>query len=138
MKIRENFCSETGSLYQEGNEWCENSVNCECYWNETINGCRSKWEETKHCWNGEDVNITIEECIYSDETRFESDQEGCYKISWDAVWTGSDDSIWKSDCKGGEEEICIAKLVFFTLTSLILSILIITLIYFLIHKKKLQ
>jgi len=131
------FCSRGSSIYTSGALTCQNSTSCSCYWDAGNATCKSTYQDVKRCYNpqtGENYTTNLGNCVYSDVSKEAGAQEGCTKLVWSAVWVGGEGD--SSSCKGGEDEICVATMPFFSFINIIVSILILGVIYYILIKRK--
>jgi len=152
----ENFCESSYSYINELGETCEIYIlECSCKWIDSETGCIGHYTPSDPvCYGDEnpeinpgggcsiDVSEKIDEC----------DTKGFITYYWTAIWEGGNNCVIDSDCEPGyfcdaglcrEEECvdgerkikCATKLLFFTLTTFLITIMIIVIIYFIKQKR---
>ena len=131
-----NYCGSAQSDVIGGKTCWWWIIDCRCVWNETKDTCESRYSATNLTCPGEPVNVVGNCTFITLERKDECNITGFIKYLWGGYWDGPEEE--KPDtCKDGNRSFkCAAKLMFFTIASLIIAIVAIIIIYLLILKNR--
>ncbi len=136
------FCGETFNPITE----CNESTNCECYWDDNLDVCESDWDSESVCPT---ETLEIGTCSYTENSGDTCEDDGMFTRSLSAFWEWAPgNEITQSDPLGKESE-CInlqevlkcpasTQVPFFGIYNIVIATTIIVLVYvgYYIHKKK--
>lgn len=112
-------------------------LDCRCEWDDAEDVCVAKASRTNWICP-DDIEITIEgNCSFAEISKQDDcNNSGYILYSWASAWE-DDESDKPNWCEDGEKKYkCAAKLAFFTITNLIIAIILIVIIYIIWLKKK--
>lgn len=117
------------------NPWCFESIsNCRCSWNSSAGKCSSSYDYYNTC----DTTPSKPQCTFTTEILEDTCNLGSMKVFVTANWTGNPSA--PGECLSGERVIACGNkfaLSFFSSISVLVSIILIILIYYLlVHSRK--
>jgi hypothetical protein len=135
-------CGETFNPITE----CNESTNCECYWDDNLNVCESDWDSESVCPT---ETLEIGTCSYTETSQDTCEDDGMLTRSLSALWEWSPLNPEPYSDPLGKESECIdlqevfscpasTQVPFFGIYNIIIATIIIVLVYvgYYIHKKK--